>query len=327
MTSHDVVSFLRRQFKIKKIGHAGTLDPQAAGVLPLCIGQATRLVEFLTSDDKEYFCEMRLGLTTTTQDAWGEVIRSNDYSQITLDEITKLIPQFTGEITQLTPAYSAVKIQGIPLYKRARLGMEIQPHPRQVFIYKLEIVKFEPPRLTFLVKCSKGTYVRTICHDLGEALGVGGHLSFLLRTRVGNFTLAESVTLEEVVALKEKALLPLESCIQELTQIVLTEKEIQKIKQGQLLYLHKPITAKLITDKTKFQHDKSNEAISHEEVLHEAISSTVGSRLHDTIQLKSISAIKEAAVLNEKGKLQAIVVILKNKNELILKPKKVFNRE
>lgn len=105
----------------KKIGHAGTLDPQAAGVLPLCIGQATRLVEFLTSHDKEYFCEMILGTSTTTQDAWGEIIRSNDYTQINLDEINKVIPQFIGEISQVTPAYSAVKVQGIPLYKRARL--------------------------------------------------------------------------------------------------------------------------------------------------------------------------------------------------------------
>lgn len=233
MTSHDVVSFLRRQFKIKRIGHAGTLDPQAAGVLPLCLGQATRLVEFLTEHDKEYLCEMTLGITTTTQDAWGEVVERKDCRQITLEMIQQVLPQFSGEITQIVPAYSAVKVQGVPLYKRARLGMKIEPISRQVLIYKLEIIKFESPKLTFLVHCSKGTYVRTICHDLGKALGVGGHLSFLLRTRVGKFALADSLTLEEIAFLQEKSLLPLEHCVQGLAQIVLSDYELIKIKQGQ----------------------------------------------------------------------------------------------
>lgn len=233
MTSHDVVSFLRRQFKIKRIGHAGTLDPQAAGVLPLCLGQATRLVEFLTEHDKEYLCEMTLGITTTTQDAWGEVVERKNCRQITLEMIQQVLPQFSGEITQIVPAYSAVKVQGVPLYKRARLGMKIEPISRQVLIYKLEIIKFESPKLTFLVHCSKGTYVRTICHDLGKALGVGGHLSFLLRTRVGKFALADSLTLEEIAFLQEKSLLPLEHCVQGLAQIVLSDYELIKIKQGQ----------------------------------------------------------------------------------------------
>jgi tRNA pseudouridine55 synthase len=233
MTSHDVVSFLRRQFKIKKIGHAGTLDPQAAGVLPLCLGQATRLIEFLTDHDKEYLCEMTLGITTTTQDAWGEVVERKDCRQITSEMIKQVLPQFNGKITQLVPAYSAVKVQGVPLYKKARLGMKIEPIARQVLIYKLEIIKFEPPKLTFLVHCSKGTYVRTICHDLGQALGVGGHLSFLLRTRVGKFVLADSLTLEEIAFLQEKSLLPLEYCVQGLAQIVLSDSELIKIKQGQ----------------------------------------------------------------------------------------------
>lgn len=237
MTSHDVISFLRRELKTKRIGHAGTLDPQAAGVLPLCVGQATRLVEFLMHQDKEYLCEMTLGITTVTQDAWGEVLRTNDCSQLTLEKIKETIPQFTGAIRQTVPAYSAVKVEGLPLYKRTRLGMKTKPPTRQVFVYKIDIIKYEPPRLTFIINCTKGTYVRTICHDLGEALGVGGHMSFLLRTKVGNFTLKQSITLEETATLKEKALLPLEVCVEGLTQIVLPEKELKKIKQGQVLTL------------------------------------------------------------------------------------------
>ncbi|MGI6144189.1 MAG: tRNA pseudouridine(55) synthase TruB [Clostridia bacterium] len=239
MTSHDVVSFLRRELKTKKIGHAGTLDPQATGVLPLCVGQATRLVEFIMYQDKEYLCEMTLGITTTTQDAWGEVVEICDFSPLSLEEVKSIIPQLSGTITQTIPAYSAVKVDGIPLYKRTRLGMKTKTLSRQIQVYNIDIIKYEPPRVTFVIKCSKGTYVRTICHDWGQALGVGGHMSFLLRTKVGSFTLNESKTLEEIVALKEKALMPMEICVESLDKIILTEEEIKKIKHGQKLVLPK----------------------------------------------------------------------------------------
>jgi tRNA pseudouridine55 synthase len=280
MTSHDVVSFLRREFKTKKIGHAGTLDPHAIGVLPLCVGKATRLVEFLIEQDKQYLCELTFGITTETQDAWGEVVRTRAYDQLTLEEIESKISQFIGKITQMVPAYSAVKVEGIPLYKRMRLGMETKSRSRQVTVYKIEIIKYKPPRLIFMINCSKGTYVRTICHDLGEALGVGGHLSFLLRTKVGNFTLQESITLEEIATLKEKALLPLEICVEGLAQIVLSEKEITKIKHGQALSLSEPFPL-----------------------------------------------LKNMAVFNTQGKLEAIAEIIPINNKLILKPKKVLKRE
>jgi len=235
MTSHDVISFLRRELKMKKIGHAGTLDPQAVGVLPLCVGQATRLIEFLIHQDKEYLCEMTLGITTVTQDAWGEVVQTCDYDPLTLEEVASKIPQFIGTFTQTVPAYSAVKVEGIPLYKRTRLGMKTKTLSRQVLVYNLDLIKYEPPRLTFVIKCSKGTYVRTICHDWGQALGVGGHMSFLLRTKVGSFTLNDSKTLEEIAVLKEKALMPMEIGVESLEKIILTEDEINKIKQGQRL--------------------------------------------------------------------------------------------
>lgn len=289
MTSHDVVSFLRRQFKIKKIGHAGTLDPQAAGVLPLCIGQGTRLLEYLTDHDKEYLCEMTLGLTTTTQDAWGEVVKCREYRHITLEMVQQNLSRFVGEITQIVPAYSAVKIQGVPLYKRARKGQEITPIMRKVHIYKIELVRFVPPKLAFAIHCSKGTYVRTICHDLGEALGVGGHMSFLLRTRVGEFNLMDSLTLEDVAALQEKSILPLEYCVQGLRKIVLADPEIRKIKLGQKI----PYCGQ------------------------------------ETVGRKDSGEGCEAnvAIFDQQGKIQAIASLDSGKNTNEIRPQKVLNRE
>jgi len=143
MTSHDVISFLRRELHEKKIGHAGTLDPQAAGVLPVCVGQATRLVEYLSDATKEYLCHVTFGVTTTTQDAWGEVTSSQRSDDLELERIEEVIPSFLGEITQITPAYSAVKVKGIPLYKLARQGQEIEIIPRQVNIQYIQVGKYK----------------------------------------------------------------------------------------------------------------------------------------------------------------------------------------
>lgn len=233
MTSHDVISFLRRELHEKKIGHAGTLDPQAAGVLPVCVGQATRLVEYLSAASKEYLCHVTFGVTTTTQDAWGEVENCQCAEGLELDSIREVLPSFIGEITQITPAYSAVKVKGVPLYKLARQGKEIEVIPRQVTIHYLQILDYQTPVLSLLVGCSKGTYIRTLCHDLGQAVGLGGNMSFLLRTKVGGFSLAESHTLEEISALKEKVLLPLEYCVSDLPKIVLKSGEMIRLKQGQ----------------------------------------------------------------------------------------------
>jgi tRNA pseudouridine55 synthase len=271
MTSHDVVSFLRRQFGIKKIGHAGTLDPQAAGVLPLCLGQGTRLIEYLMNHDKEYLCEMTLGITTTTQDAWGEAVTCRDYRQVTLEMLQNILPRFVGEITQIVPSFSAVKVQGVPLYKRARKGLEITPVARQVYIYRLEIVKFTPPKVTMFIHCGKGTYVRTICHDLGKELGVGAHLSFLLRTRVGGFSLSDSLTLEEIASLQEKSLLPLEHCLHGMRKFVLADDDLRRIKTGQKVIL--PERQKIV-------------------------------------KTAAIQPAEDVAILDEHGKIQAIASIL-----------------
>lgn len=302
MTSHDVVSFLRRQFGIKKIGHAGTLDPQAAGVLPLCLGQGTRLLEYLMDHDKEYLCEMTLGVTTTTQDAWGEAVTCRDYRQVTLEMLQNVLPRFVGEITQTVPAFSAVKVQGVPLYKRARQGVEISPVVRRVKIYHLEIVKFAPPKVTMFIHCGKGTYIRTICHDLGEELGVGAHLSFLLRTRVGSFSLADSLTLEEIALLQEKSLLPIEYCLQGMRQFVLADADLRRIKAGQKVVL--PERQKIVKN-------------------------TGLTARHTPAASQAEADVTEAdvAVLDEHGKIQVIASILSENATTILKPKKVLNRD
>lgn len=233
MTSHDVISFLRRTLHQRRIGHAGTLDPQAAGVLPVCVGQATRLVEYLGAADKEYLCELTLGLTTTTQDAWGEVTARREALQVLREEVEDILPAYTGSICQQTPMYSAVKVEGEPLYKKARRGETVQPLSRQVIIYDLRLIEFVPPRAKLLIRCSRGTYIRTLCHDIGQQLGVGGHMSFLLRTRVGGFNLRESLTLEAIAEQGEKALLPVGLCVEGLYRFNLADREIARIKSGQ----------------------------------------------------------------------------------------------
>lgn len=233
MTSHDVVSFLRRQLQEKRIGHAGTLDPQAAGVLPVCTGQATRLLEYMGTAEKEYLCYLTFGITTNTQDAWGVVESRLNAQDLELNQILDVIPRFLGEITQITPAYSAVKIRGVPLYKLARQGEKVEPIPRQVRIHYLRVLEYRPPVLVLLAGCSQGTYIRTLCHDLGQAVGRGGHMSFLLRTRVGPFRLEDSRTLEEISLVKDQAALPWEVCVRELPRINLDKEQISLLRHGQ----------------------------------------------------------------------------------------------
>lgn len=238
MTSHDVISFLRREFKQKKIGHAGTLDPQAAGVLPICLGKATRLIDFLSIKEKEYLCKLELGSATETQDAWGIITSRDEIYQknpgtISLERIQEVMASFQGEIEQNPPMYSAVKVQGEPLYKKARRGEIIETKARKVYIHSLNLLSYTPPEVTFVVRCSKGTYVRTLCHDIGKKLGVGGHLRFLLRSRVGKFSFMESHTLEDISQLKEKTLLPLDLAIEDMEKVVLSERQISSIFHGQ----------------------------------------------------------------------------------------------
>jgi len=204
LTSHDVVSIVRRVAQMKKVGHTGTLDPQAAGVLPICLGQGTKVSQFLLDSTKKYRAEVTLGITTDTQDRYGNILKESD--QIPdADLIHKALMAFHGEYEQVPPMYSALKQGGKKLYELARDGIEVERKPRRVTIEAIDILKIEGSQILFDVTCSKGTYVRTLCHDLGERLGCGGMMSFLLRTRTGNFSLEETVTLEELRAVADIA--------------------------------------------------------------------------------------------------------------------------
>ena len=199
-TSMDVCAKLRGMFHEKRVGHAGTLDPMATGVLPVFIGRATRAVEFAAGSDKEYIAGIRLGMVTNTQDTTGEVLEERGAS-VTREELSALLPRFTGDIQQLPPMWSAVKVNGKKLYELARKGKEVERRPRPVTIRALEVLDGAAPEgsdFVLRVVCSKGTYVRTLCHDIGQALGCGGCMSSLQRVKAAGFTLEDSVSLEAV---------------------------------------------------------------------------------------------------------------------------------
>lgn len=198
MTSHDVVRRVRRLLRTRRVGHTGTLDPMATGVLPVAIGEATRIVQFLMEGDKTYRAVLKLGEATTTQDAEGEVLERRPVEGLTAEVVMAAARSFEGVIRQLPPMYSALKKDGVPLYRLARQGIEVERESREVRIDRLQILEVDLPLITLEVDCSKGTYVRTLCHDLGLALGTGAHLVALRRTRSGSFTEADCVTLERL---------------------------------------------------------------------------------------------------------------------------------
>lgn len=198
MTSHDVVSFMRKITNIKQIGHTGTLDPFAEGVLPVCIGKATRLIEYL-ADDKEYLATVQFGRNTDTYDIEGVVTETFD-KKVSEEEVFIGLKNFEGEIEQLPPIYSAIKVNGKKLYEYARKGQNVEIQPRKVFIERIELKNFDEINQTaeILVKCSAGTYIRSIAYDLGKILGCGGHLIKLIRTKAGGFNIENSSSLEDL---------------------------------------------------------------------------------------------------------------------------------
>lgn len=222
-TSHDVVDAVRRIFGQKRVGHAGTLDPMATGVLVVCLGKATRIVEYLTSTEKEYRAVMTLGVATDTQDSTGRIIAESDASGVTVEAIKLAAASFVGEIEQIPPMISAIKHEGKPLYKHAREGKTIERAARPVTIHSIDVGDFSIPasippgillggetraEVELTVRCSSGTYIRTLCADIGESLGCGGMMSKLERTRVGRFTLDRSVTVHELERAQSEGQLP-----------------------------------------------------------------------------------------------------------------------
>ncbi len=237
MTSHDVVDYVRDLLPGIKVGHGGTLDPSAAGVLPLLLGKATKLSSFLLHSKKVYRAEMCLGITTDTGDSKGSILarRSPPFPEISA--VDMVIQSFIGEIEQIPPMYSAIKHKGKKLYQYARQGEEIKRSPRKAVIDYLKIVeRIDSQRILFEVKCSGGTYIRTLCSQIGYTLGCGGHMSFLLRKRAGNFDLAEAITLEELKSGKpEDYLLPLDFIFQDIEHLKLGKENIARLLHGKTI--------------------------------------------------------------------------------------------
>lgn len=198
MTSHDVVSIIRRRLKIKKVGHAGTLDPLATGVLIILVGRATRLFKTFADFDKVYEATLTLGAITDTADSRGKVMKTFSYDGVTEEKVKEVFSNFTGKIDQVPPMVSALKYKGRPLYKLARCGIEVPRLSRQITIHSLRLLGFHLPDIVFEVRCSKGTYVRTLGEDIAKSLGGGGHISSIKRTSIGPFNIKDSINVEEV---------------------------------------------------------------------------------------------------------------------------------
>ncbi len=237
MTSHDVVARVRKLLKQKRVGHAGTLDPAASGVLPVCIGLGTRVAEYLSESGKAYRAEIQFGSVTDTYDSEGNVLRTSATDTLTLAHIEEALPHFLGAQMQIPPLYSAIKLQGQPAYKRIRAGEEITLEARPIEIYALQIVNWQTPLLTLDVECSKGTYIRSLAYDMGEYLGYGAHLAGLARTRSGPFMLEQSISLEQLALIIEEgeltdAVFPPDFALQHYPALFLDEETTQRVLHG-----------------------------------------------------------------------------------------------
>ena len=236
-TSHDVVAKLRGIIGQRKIGHTGTLDPDATGVLPVCLGKATKLCDLLTDKNKEYEATLLLGVETDTQDTTGTVMCKAETKDITEAQVRECVAEFIGKYNQIPPMYSALKVEGKKLYELAREGKTIERKAREVHIYVAEILSIDLPRVYLKVKCSKGTYIRTLCHDIGRKLQCGGCMEELVRTRVGTFELQNAMKLDEIEKCKhlggiEDELMPVDEIFKEYKQIHLHGENMKRVYNG-----------------------------------------------------------------------------------------------
>lgn len=220
MTSHDVVAITRRALQTKKVGHCGTLDPLATGLLLITVGRGTKIQDLLMSEDKEYVGTMRLGQVTSSQDAQGEVLETRDVPELSGEEIEAAFNEFRGDFYQTPPMVSAIKKDGVPLYKLARQGKTVEREPRFVHVYGYSLDAIRVPEIDFTVRCSKGFYVRTYAHDIGQKLGCGAHLQALRRTKSGKFSVEGAVTVEELKGLP----------FEELSRRILTLPQVSRLR-------------------------------------------------------------------------------------------------
>ena len=250
-TSHDVVAKLRGILHMKKIGHTGTLDPDAEGVLPVALGKATRLVDMITDKEKTYEAVMRLGVVTDTQDMSGTVLSQTTELSVTEEELCTVVSSFVGDYMQVPPMYSALKVNGKKLYELAREGKTVERKPRPVHFYEIEILDISFPLVRFRVTCSKGTYIRTLCHDIGEKLGCGAAMESLLRTKVGRFTLDDAITLAQTEEAVKKG--TIESKILGIEEILAEYPRVCCTKEGdRLLANGNPLVQALVSSEGSF---------------------------------------------------------------------------
>lgn len=247
-TSHDVVAKMRGICKQKKIGHTGTLDPMATGVLPICLGSATKLCDMLTDKDKEYVTELLLGQVTDTQDVTGQILQEQEV-QVTEEEVRQVIESFVGEYEQLPPMYSALKVNGKRLYELAREGKEVERKARLVTISEIEILSMDLPVVKMRVGCSKGTYIRTLCADIGEKLQCGGTMKSLVRTRVGSFPLSEALSLSKLETLRDQdrlsqVILPVDEVFADCQAVHVLEKWRKLLENGNAFYPNQTVETK-----------------------------------------------------------------------------------
>ncbi len=237
MTSHDVVQKVRGIAKEKRVGHTGTLDPLATGVLVLCSGKATRIARYLEAGEKEYQAIMRLGVITDTLDSQGRVLETRSYTPPARTDIERVMRMHTGLIMQRPPVFSAVKVSGVPSYKLARNGKAIPLEPRPVIIRSIELAEYEDPFVRFTVRCSKGVYVRTLCGDMGESLGMGAHLTGLVRTRSGRFSIGSALSLERLADITstgsmDQVIIPVDEALADFPVIQIGMEDASKIMHG-----------------------------------------------------------------------------------------------
>jgi tRNA pseudouridine55 synthase len=239
-TSFEVVSLVRRLSGVRRVGHAGTLDPSATGVLVVCLGQGTRLIEYMMEATKVYRAEVRLGITTDTLDATGRTLSQADPSNISRQQVEEALSAFEGEIDQVPPMFSALKHGGEPLYRYARAQRQVERRARRVTIHRLQLLAFQPPVATLEVECGKGTYIRALAHDLGQQLGCGAHLAALARLRVGPFTLDDACSLQELEAAFQEGrwqrlLQPADAGLLSWPAVTLSEAQERAVRFGQCL--------------------------------------------------------------------------------------------
>jgi tRNA pseudouridine55 synthase len=239
-TSQDIVSFVKHLSKQRHVGHAGTLDPIATGVLPICLGQATRMSSFIMETSKTYIAEITLGISTNTYDREGTIVQQKDPSYVTKTNITELLPTLTGKVMQKPPSFSALKRQGKRLYELARSGIEVETVAREITIYRMDLLEWNPPCLIIEVECSKGTYIRSIAHDIGQSLGCGAHISALIRTKYGPFGIEDSVSLPQLEdafshEYWQELIYPMDIIINDWTAVILTPEQELDILNGRAI--------------------------------------------------------------------------------------------